>query len=617
MKKHTNTNVSTKFTPLYACILLLGLLLLPVWAVQAQGPVRTVVSITSVTPNPAYVQQTVEVSVRVDAVDPLAGTPAGKVEIHTGEDRLCAFDLDASGQGSCQLRFTDPGTIPLKALYLGAGSFVSSVSTETKLVVQDKHTPVFAITSHTPDPSVKDQSIEVSVQLTSAGPIPTGEVTVWRSDATCTAPPAASSADKCTIGLSTGMGACTLTPTTTGEIHLCASYPGDTFTQRAQAVAEHFVSDSNTYTLITNIDPEPSLLGETVWVSYEVGSPDGIPLATDLVKVTSGSLSCTGTIADGRCPLTFNTPHLHEVTAAYQGGGIPMQLTVLQNGFPLEPSTSKVVVHRVNAPPTDIVLSSVRVNVRSSIGSEIADISAVDPNPDETHVFTLVAGAGSADNALFRIDGDRLIVNAPIPSDRSFLSIRVRAMDPAELTFEKALRLQVTSDAVLPATGFPAGRVTELVPQPAEKQYRDLDGVWLEIPALGVKAEIVGMPFNEADGWDAAWLWNRIGWLDGTTFPSWQGNSGLAAHNYLPNGEPGPFASLHRLRWGNRLLVHVFGETHVYEVRSVEFVRPEETAALGHEESPWLTLVTCKSYDENTGSYRWRVVVRAEWVGVQ
>ena len=36
-----------------------------------------------------------------------------------------------------------------------------------------------------------------------------------------------------------------------------------------------------------------------------------------------------------------------------------------------------------------------------------------------------------------------------------------------------------------------------------------------------------------------------------------------------------------------------------------------------HEEKPWLTLLTCKEYDEKTKTYRKRVVVRAVLVKVE
>jgi LPXTG-site transpeptidase (sortase) family protein len=45
-------------------------------------------------------------------------------------------------------------------------------------------------------------------------------------------------------------------------------------------------------------------------------------------------------------------------------------------------------------------------------------------------------------------------------------------------------------------------------------------------------------------------------------------------------------------------------------------VEPTDISALKHEEKPWLTLITCKEYDETTDTYRKRVVVRAALIDV-
>ncbi|HEX6035439.1 MAG TPA: sortase [Anaerolineales bacterium] len=52
------------------------------------------------------------------------------------------------------------------------------------------------------------------------------------------------------------------------------------------------------------------------------------------------------------------------------------------------------------------------------------------------------------------------------------------------------------------------------------------------------------------------------------------------------------------------------------EGRSNEIVAPNDVSAFRHEERPWLTLVTCREYDEKTDSYRKRVIVRAVLVRV-
>lgn len=44
--------------------------------------------------------------------------------------------------------------------------------------------------------------------------------------------------------------------------------------------------------------------------------------------------------------------------------------------------------------------------------------------------------------------------------------------------------------------------------------------VTLEIPLMGVKISIVGVPKKDAT-WNVAWLENQTGWLEESAFPSW------------------------------------------------------------------------------------------------
>ncbi len=166
----------------------------------------------------------------------------------------------------------------------------------------------------------------------------------------------------------------------------------------------------------------------------------------------------------------------------------------------------------------------------------------------------------------------------------------------------------------LPETGFAPHRVTSIPPQ--EVVYDALDGIVLEIPKLDVRVPIVGVP-RGAQGWDLTWLWDQAGWLEGTAFPTWAGNTALTAHVYLPDGEPGPFIHLYDLRWGDRVILHAYGQRYIYEVRDVRLVSPDDTSVLGHKERDWVTLITCRGYDDALGDYRWRVVVQAVLVAVE
>lgn len=171
--------------------------------------------------------------------------------------------------------------------------------------------------------------------------------------------------------------------------------------------------------------------------------------------------------------------------------------------------------------------------------------------------------------------------------------------------------------AVLPATGFAANHITNLPKQPAAKAYTD-QGMTLDIPSLKLKSTIVGVPRGSDGSWDLFWLGNSTGYLAGTTFPTWAGNSVLTAHVYGANGQPGPFADLGKLWSGQRIIIHAWEQQYIYEVRSVNrWVDPLNTEVLTRpEEFPWLTLITCRDYDEKTDSYRWRTVVRAVLVKI-
>jgi len=168
----------------------------------------------------------------------------------------------------------------------------------------------------------------------------------------------------------------------------------------------------------------------------------------------------------------------------------------------------------------------------------------------------------------------------------------------------------------LPETGFAPNRVTILPIQPLNKGYTGEDGLWLEVPSIYVRMPIVGVPEYQRT-WDVSWLGNQAGWLNGTAFPGRDGNSVLTGHVYDANGKPGPFAPLKNLKYGDKILVHAWGQRFEYEVRATQDVDAQDVAGvLKHETLPWLTLVTCRDYNEKTRSYLNRTVVSAVLVKV-
>jgi LPXTG-site transpeptidase (sortase) family protein len=187
--------------------------------------------------------------------------------------------------------------------------------------------------------------------------------------------------------------------------------------------------------------------------------------------------------------------------------------------------------------------------------------------------------------------------------------------DPGEQRVAMASASWINPPTILPSTGFAPDRKTILPLQAIP--YSNLGDMWLEIPRLGVNMPIVGIPMTDSE-WDVSWLSNQVGWLNGTAFPTWKGNSVLTGHVYNALGKPGPFVHLNWLWYGDKIIIHAGGAQYVYEVRQVKQVAPDASSSvIKHEERSWVTLVTCRGYDEDSNSYKYRVVVRAVLVEVK
>jgi large repetitive protein len=171
-------------------------------------------------------------------------------------------------------------------------------------------------------------------------------------------------------------------------------------------------------------------------------------------------------------------------------------------------------------------------------------------------------------------------------------------------------------EPALPSTGFAPGVRTVLPAQPFDLAYDAMDGMILEIPALHLMMPIVGVPATPA-GWDLTWLSSQAGYLEGTTFPTQVGTTGLTGHVYLADGTPGPFVHLGDLMYGNQVIVHANGKRYIYEVRTNRVVLPSDLSVFDNDGYTWLTLLTCKEYLPTLKTYDYRLAVRAVLVKVE
>jgi LPXTG-site transpeptidase (sortase) family protein len=243
-----------------------------------------------------------------------------------------------------------------------------------------------------------------------------------------------------------------------------------------------------------------------------------------------------------------------------------------------------------------------------NLGPDLGATDAASATNEITITFNVNVDSGITsvqNNATADYDGN---------GDGDFLDAGEQIVATARANWSAQSQSSRLATTLLPATGFAPNVVTDISNVPSEK-YMATGDVTVEIPSLMVKIPVVGVPKKDG-AWNVSWLGNQAGWLEGSAFPSWSGNSVLTGHVYLSSGLPGPFISLGKLKYGDKIIIHAYGQKYTFEVRTNEVVEPSDKSAMKHEEKAWLTLITCKEYDEKTNTYRKRIVVRAVLVNV-
>ena len=260
-------------------------------------------AISSDTPDPSDVGQAVTVAFTVTSA---AGTPTGEVTVNVSTGESCAATV---AEGSCEVTFVTAGARTLTASYAGDANFDPSVSADEPHTV-NMGDIALSITSDDPDPSLVGEAVTVAFTVTSAVGMPTGDVVVN-----------ADTGESCTAALSAGAGSCEITFASVGARTLTASYVGDAnYPSGDSAVELHTVNAGDTTISITGDDPDPSMLGESVTVSYSVIPTTGTetPTGGGTINADSGE-SCTATVATGSCELTFAAAGAKTLTASYEG----------------------------------------------------------------------------------------------------------------------------------------------------------------------------------------------------------------------------------------------------------------------------------------------------------
>ena len=370
----------------------------------------TTTAISSDSPDPSDVGQSVTVNYSVSVNSPGAGIPTGNVTVSDGLDS-CTGTVAAD---TCAITLSTSGARTLTATYGGDSNFNGGLSAGESHTVNAIATTT-TITSDSPDPSAVGQSVTVQFSVSTSSGTPTGNVTVSDGTISCTGTVSA--------------GQCALTFTSAGAKSLTASYAGDsTYAGSTSAVEPHQVNQADTTTTINSDNPDPSMGGQSVTVVYNVlvTSP-GVGTPTGNVTVSDGTVSCTNTVAAGQCALVINTDGTHNLTAVYAGDSN-------FNG-----STSVVEPHTVDAIPPDVSINQAPGQSDSTSNSPI-HFTAVFSEP--------VSGLSDGDVIVNSTAGTTTVsVTEVAPNDGTTFDVAVSGMN-ADGTVSVSIPANVATDEV-------------------------------------------------------------------------------------------------------------------------------------------------------------------------
>jgi LPXTG-site transpeptidase (sortase) family protein len=529
----------------------------------------------------------VPVDFTATVIEPGTGTPTGTVEFFDGAIRLGTATLNASGQATLTTASLTTGSHTITAAYSGDANFGGSTSPGWIQVIEGPPSVL----------QITDGSGRAILENERTRAAPTQLLVIFSKDMQHTDP-----ADP-------------------GDVRHPLSYI--LIRDGSTTIPIDSVSyDPTTFTATLNINAiyVPLSNGRyALTVSRAIEDTLGVSLDTDFVRVF---------YVDQSAPQHTNIVTVPNNVTLINGATLNVRFSSINITFneDLNNAGSGAAIDDVTNSLNYLLLQTGPNGVYDTADCQAFAAHGNTPLGDDIRIPTGTVtyannGGGGPFVATVLLNGDTVLPNGTyrllICGTTSIVDLagnRLNNGADSQINFNVLVLDSIKSN---PQTGFAPGVVTVLPKQPADTAYTDLGSLWIEIPALQLKTSIAGVPLKEA-GWDVTWLNQQVGWLEGTAYPTWEGNTVLTAHGYTADGNTGPFALLQYLKYGDTIIIHQGGMKYTYAVRTNLLVRPNDTRLLTkHEALDWITLITCQQYDDKTKTYRYRRVVRAVLLRVE
>lgn len=212
--------------------------------------------------------------------------------------------------------------------------------------------------------------------------------------------------------------------------------------------------------------PENSSLVTLVGLLSAVDPDNSSPYTYTLVEGEGDTGNSFFTISDNQ--LLAQVPFDFETKKSYS-----IRVRVTDNDGLFFEKILTVNVADVNEPPTGLTLSSAEVAENQPIGTTIGRLRTVDPDTNDSYVYTLYIGPGDTHNDLFILQGDIVKTNAIFNfEEQSSYSFRVQVTDSGKQTYQQAFVVTVTDENDAPTDiALTNNRVNEDTPAGAIVGY--------------------------------------------------------------------------------------------------------------------------------------------------
>ncbi len=263
--------------------------------------------------NPSVFGQAVTFTATVSAA-PNPAVPTGTVVFTVDGNPSPPVALNSSGQATFTSSSLSLGNHTVAATYTSnSASFNGSASAPlTQSVTQASTTTTVASSAN---PSVFGQAVTFTATVSGAPSpvIPTGAL-VFTIDGNQLAAVTLNGSGQASFATSSlSVGAHTVTAAYTSNSPIFSSSAGS-------LANGQMVNRAGTTTTIRSDNPDPSIVGQNVVITYLVeGMSPGGADPTGTVTVSDGVNSCSGTVIAGMCSMALTTPGPRTLTATYAG----------------------------------------------------------------------------------------------------------------------------------------------------------------------------------------------------------------------------------------------------------------------------------------------------------